>query len=90
MTELLEKLLALASRPGTEAEGRLARERADRIAAALGLVVYEDAAGELSLVDPWKAELLAALDRIASGALARGELPPRVVSVSTDERRSTE
>jgi hypothetical protein len=60
-------LLALASRPGTSAEGEAARRHAERVAARDELVVVESRSGEFVVMDEFQADLLRALERIASG-----------------------
>lgn len=63
----LAKLIALANRPGTAAEGTNARARAERLAARRGLQLVETPHGELLAVDEFRADLLRRLGEIADG-----------------------
>jgi hypothetical protein len=69
----LGALLALASRPGTPAEGAAARRHAERLAARNELLVVQARSGELVVMDELQADLLRALERIAAGR-AREEI----------------
>ncbi len=76
---LLTKLVALANRPGTPAEGEAARRHADRLAGLEGLSVVRSSDGEtLIVLDHFHADLHAELTRlIREGERRRalGELP---------------
>lgn len=74
MTERLSRLVALANRPGTEAEGVEAREAAERLARKHGLEIVEVRGGELMVVDEFHADLLRRLLWIADGSPSAGEL----------------
>lgn len=63
----LSRLVDLANRPGTPAEGRLARAHARRYAARHGLEIVELPDGSLIVVEVWRADLMRALRRIANG-----------------------
>ena len=65
--EKLTKLLALANRPGTEAEGVQALAMAERIAGEHELRITRDVNGEWVVFDRERAELLEALQQIANG-----------------------
>lgn len=69
----LAKLVALANRPGTDAEGANARARAEQNAARHGLALVETPRGELIAVDSFHADLLRRLGEIAEGT-ARDEI----------------
>lgn len=66
----LSKLVALANRPGTPAEGAAARAHAQRVAARDGLALVETTSGELVATDAFHADLLRRLGEIAEGRAA--------------------
>jgi hypothetical protein len=74
VTEKLSRLVALANRPGTEAEGAAARAQAERLAAKHGLEIVELRDGTLMVVDEFHGDLLRRLLHIANGSPAAGEL----------------
>jgi len=74
VTEKLSRLVALANRPGTEAEGVEARRKAEALARKHGLEIVEVRDGTLMVVDEFHADLLRRLLHIANGSPAAGEL----------------
>lgn len=71
----LGRLVALANRPGTSAEGATARAHAERLARREGSEIFESSRGELIVVDEFHADLLHRLEEIAGESC--GAVPPR-------------